>query len=369
MINAKELLNKLAYPLPGDNAARKTYPLHDTLAIATGTLTYNFFETALGNQFLRNKRFPLAGTEVFVIDKISAFLEIENNTAAEIDNLNELLQQSYLEIWNNSKQVCKIPSLDFVNYLIGPTFTATASATLPFIGGNLNQDGFLGRKLSMPIVYNANSSFKFRWVCNTQTSTDFNGVNLRLYFHGIQVDKLENFDWNNLKDKMFQEVPVTFYETRAIADGNETTFNLFQQGVADTLQSQFFPLSDIDIMQVEAIEFFVNMPDTPISPETIYNSRITNLLKIRVDDRDYWDAVVGPTMLSMIAGFDVALTTTPDLTVRELMHVRKQYVLPMPLVFPANGKVLIQLVQPASSLGITGEFTLALRGTATRRVS
>ena len=368
-MNAKELLNRLAYPQAGDNAARKTYPLHDTLAIATGTLTYNFFETALGNQFLRNKRFPLAGTEVFVIDAISAFIQLEVNTAAEIDNLNELLQQSYLEVWNSSKLVCKIPSLDFVNYLIGPSFEATAAATLPFIGGNLNRDGFLGRKLSMPIVYNSNSAFKFRFVCNTQTSTDFNGINLRLYLHGIQVDKLENFNWDNLKDKLFQEIPVTFYETRAIADGNETTFDLFQQGVADTLQSQFFPLSDIDIMQLEAIEFFVNQPDTPISPETIYNSRITNVLKIRVDERDYWDSVVGPAMLSMIAGFDVVLTTTPDTTIRELMHVRRQYVLPMPLVLPANGKVKVQLVQPASSLGITGEFTLALRGTATRRIS
>jgi len=368
-MNAKEFLNRLYYPQPGDNVRRKTYPLHDTQTITAGTMEYFFFETALGNQFLRNKRFPLAGTEIFTITAISAFLATEINTVAEIDNLNELLQQAYLEIWNNSRRVGKYPLLDFLNYQFGPSWTATATATQPLIGGNLNTDGFLGRKLSMPIVFNANSSFKFKIQMTTQSATDFDGIPLKFYLHGIQTDKLYNFDWDNLKDNLFQEVPQTFYETRAITTGNETTYVLFQEGVANNLQSQFFPLSDIDTFQVEAMEFFINQPDTPISPDTIYNSRIANVLKIRIDEVDYWDTVLGNNMLSMNAGFEVALTTTPDTTVTELLHVRKQLILPVPLGLPANGKVKVELIQPAGSLGITGEFTLALRGTATRRVA
>jgi hypothetical protein len=184
--------------------------------------------------------------------------------------------------------------------------------------------------------------------------------------YGEQIDKLDNFNWNALKGNQFQEVPFTFYETRAIADGNQTTFSLFQEGVAYNLQSGFFPLSDIDLFSCEAMEFYVNQPDTPISPETIYNSRIQNVLKIRIDEVDYWNSVVGTLMTSMLAGFDVVLTTTPDETITELMHVRKQLILPIPLVFPANGKVSVTLEQPGSSLGITGEFTLAMRGTITR---
>ena len=66
---------------------------------------------------------------------------------------------------------------------------------------------------------------------------------------------------------------------------------------------------------------------------------------------------------------DRSLTTTPDVDVLELLHVRKQTILPVPLVFPANGKVKVQVVQPAASVPITGEFTIALRGTASRRVA
>ena len=368
-MNAKELLNRLAYPQPGDNAIRKTYPLYDTQAIATGTTEYLFFETAIGNQFLRNTRLPLPN-EIFVCTGLSAFLQQEINTTAEIDNLNELLQQAYLEIWNNSKRVCKLPLLDFVNYQLGANWAATASATVPAILGNKNTDGFLGRKFSVPIVFNSNSSFKFRMRITTQSATDFNGINFRLYLYGYQVDKLMGQQWSELKpDEWFQEVPATFYETRAIADGNQTVFTLFQQGIADNLQSGFFPLSDIDLFSIEAMEFFVNQPDTPISPETIYNSRITNVLRIKIDERDYWESVTGTLMTSMIAGFDVTLTTTPDTTVTEVLHERKTLILPVPLVIPANGKVNISIEQPGSSLGITGEFTLALRGTVIRRVS
>lgn len=369
-MNAKELLNRLAYPQPGDNAVRKTYPLYDTQAIATGVNEYLFFETAIGNQFLRNTRLPLPN-EIFVCTGISAFLQQEINTTAEIDNLNELLQQAYLEIWNNSKRVCKLPLLDFLNYELSNNFAATGNAQSPtIIAGNENTDGFLGRKFSVPIVFNSNSSFRFRLRITTQSATDFNGINFRLYLYGYQIDKLMGEYWSELKPgEMFQEVPATFYETRAIPDANQTVFTLFQQGIADNLQSGFFPLSDIDLFSVEAMEFFVNQPDTPISPETIYNSRIQNVLRIKIDERDYWESVTGTLMTSMLAGFDVALTTTPDLTVTELLHVRKTLVLPIPLVIPANGKVNISIEQPGSSLGITGEFTLALRGTVTRRIS
>ena len=366
MNDIKALLNRLAYPQYGDNARRKTYPLHDTAAIATGTTEYYFFEAAVGNQFARNVRFPLPGTEIYVLKGLSAFLQQEINTTAEIDNLNELLQQCYFEIWNNNRLQCKLPLLDFLNYEIGKTYSATAVAIQTEIGGNLNSDGFLGRKFSVPIVFNANSSFKFKLVLTTQAATDFNGINFRLYLYGEQIDKLDNFNWDAIKDSRFQEVPYTFYETRAIADGNQTTFSLFQEGVAYNLQSGFFPLSDIDLFSCEAMEYFVNQPDTPISPEGIYNSRIQNVLRIRIDEVDYWSSVVGTLMTSMLAGFDVALTTTPDLTVTEQLHVRKQLVLPIPLVFPANGKVAITLEQPGSSLGITGEFTFAMRGTITR---
>ena len=369
----KELLNKIVYPRPGDNARRKTFPLHDTVAMATGTTEYHFFETAITNRYNQNKRFPLASTEIFMITAVSAYIEAEKDTTAELDALNALLQQSYLEIWNNSRRICKLPALDFVNYCFTPSLAdqvVVIAGTEPKIGGNLNRDGFLGRKFSVPIPFVGNSAFKFRFVCTAATATAFNGINLRLSLYGVQTDKLSDFPYDNLKNYQFQEIPVTLYETRAITTTNEVTYQMFEQNaIADTLQSGYFPLPDIEIFQLEAMEVFVNQPDTPITPETIYNSSIQKRLVIRVDEVDYWDSVLGTSLLSMIAGFTETLTTTPDVDVVELMHVRKQLILPVPLTFPANGKASVQLMQPATSLPITGEFTIALRGTATRRVA
>lgn len=367
----KEILNKIVYPRSGDNARRKTFPLHDTIQMATGTLEYHFFETAITNRYDQNKRFPLASTEIFMITALSAYIEAEKDTVAEIDALNALLQQSYLEIWCNSRRICKLPALDFVNYCYTQSIAATATAMLePKIGGNLNRDGFLGRKFSVPIPFVGNSAFKFRFVTTAAVATSFNGINLRLSLYGIQTDKLADFPYDSLKDYEFQEIPVTLYETRAITTTDEVTYQLFEQNaIADTLQSGYFPLSDIEIFQLEAIEVFVNQPDTPIDPVTIYNSSIQKRLVIRSDEIDYWDAVLGNQLLSMIAGFSVAITTTPDADVIEIMHVRKQLVLPVPLTFAANGKASIQLMQPPTSLPITGEFTICLRGTATRRVA
>lgn len=370
-MDARLLLNKFlgAYPSAKDNVRVKTYPLTDNQAIATGTQDYFFFDTALGNQFLRNKRFPLASNEMFIVDKIALYLATEINTPAEIDDLNELLQQAYLEVSMNSRVICKLPLLDILVYQLGASFTATATATVPQILGNMNTDNSLGRKLSTPIPFIGNSNFKYRLRMTSASATAFNGIAMKLYLYGVQVDKLYNFNYDEVKGNMFQRVPQTFYETRAIANGNETQFVLFQQGVAENLQSGYFPLSDIDAFEVEAMEFFVNQPDTPISPDTIYNSSITKTLKISIDEVDYWDAPVGVDLLSVLAGFDVALTTTPDLTVTELLHKRTQLILPEPIVIPANGKTKVIVTQPASSLPVTGELTLALRGTATRRVA
>lgn len=370
-MDARLLLNKYlgAYPSAKDNVRMKTYPLVDVQSIATGVQDYFYFDTALGNPFLRNKKFPLASNEMFIVDKIALYLSTEINTPAEIDNLNELLQQAYFEVSMNSRVICKLPLLDVLTYQIGQSFTATATATIPQILGNRNTDNSLGRKLSTPIPFIGNSSFKFRLRITSQSATDFNGISLYCYLYGVQADKLYNFNYDEIKGNMFQRVPQTIYETRAITTANQTTFTLFQQGVAENLQSQFFPLSDIDAFEAEAIEFFVNQPDTPVSPETIFNSSITKWLKISIDEVDYWDAPVGIDLLSMIAGFDVALTTTPDTTVTELLHRRTQLILPEPITFPANGKVKVILTQPASSVPATGELTLAFRGTATRRVA
>ena len=114
VMNTRDVLNAHLYPGIYDNTRRKDFPYYDELSITTGTLEYFYFTTALGNQFLRNKRLPLAGSEVFIITDISALIRATKNTTAEIDALNELMQQSYLQISVDNRVVCQLPGLDII---------------------------------------------------------------------------------------------------------------------------------------------------------------------------------------------------------------------------------------------------------------
>jgi hypothetical protein len=368
-MNTKDILNAYLYPAVSTNVRRKSYPKYDTLPITTGQLEYFYYTTALGNLFLRNTRLPLAGTEVFFIEAISAYLNVNIPTTALADAMNELLQQSYLEVSVDNRVQCKLPGLDFINFIYGDTFIATNTALQPKLGGNLNQDQFLGRKLPLPIILNSTSAFQFRFVTTAAAATAFNTVNLRLVLHGIQLDKLESFYWDNLKNNQFQQLPVTYYDTVPITVATQVTYPLFANPAkAQNLWSKTFPLSDIVSMSIQNIEIFFNQPDTPIEFTTAFNSRLTNVLQITIDEIDMYNADLR-NMLSMFAGFGTALVSTPDIAAVNFGQIRQSYTLPIPIEIPAGSNVIMSLTQPAASLGITGEFTVALRGVESRRVA
>jgi hypothetical protein len=363
-MNTRDILNKYLYPESAQNVRRKDDPYYDQVTLAAGTLEYFFFVTALGNIFQRNKRLPLAGTEVFFIEAISAYPELNIDTTALANAMNELIQQSYLQISIDGRIQQKIPGLDFIQYTYGDTFSdqVVVTALQPRIQ-------LTKRKLPLPIIMNATSSFEFKFVTTAAAATAFADIPLNLVLHGIQLDKLDSFYWDNLKNRKFQQVPVTYYNTQVIASAAQATTQFFANPAqAQNLFSQTFPLSDITTFSCHSIEVFVNQPDTPIEPTTIYNSRLHNVLQIRIDDVDWYNANL-QDMLSLFAGFDTALTTTPDTDIVNFLNVRQTKILKVPLEFPANSKVLIQLTQPAASLGITGEITIALRGIETRRVA
>jgi hypothetical protein len=371
-MNTKDILNAYLYPTAGDNVRRKSYPYYDTLAIAAGTLEYFFFQTALGNIFLRNKRLPLAGTEVFFVTAISAYIETKISTTALTNAFNEILQQSFLEISVDNRVQCKLPGLDFVNYQYSDTWSdqVVVTAVQPRYGGHVNADAFLGRKLPVPILLNSTSSFQFRFVTTAAAATAFDGAHMRLVLHGVQLDKLDSFYWDNLKNAQYQQVPITYYNTVPITGaGAAVNYSLFSNPAqANNLWSKTFPLSDIVAASIQNIEVFVNQPDTPIEPSTIWTSRLTNVLTINVDEIDMYFADL-ENMLSVFASFGLVLTTTPNLDVVNFLNNRQSYTLPIPLEIPANSNVIMNIQQPAASLGITGEITVALRGVETRRVA
>lgn len=362
IMNTRDLLNAHLYPSTGVNIRRKPFEYYDNQALATGTLEYYYFVTSLGDQFLRNKQLPVSGSEIFFVEQISAFLENDIDTPALADDVNEMMQQAYLQISIDNRVVMKLPLLDILQYNYADRFVATAAARIFHFNDTK-------RKLPLPIIINSTSAFEFRIVMNAAVAAAFNGINLRLALHGTQLDKLESFYWDNLKAKQFQQISVTYYQTTVIPDATETTFELFSTPAeSPLLNSQTFPLSDIQTFSLQDLEVFVNQPETPVSQETIWNSRITNVLTIQIDDVVYYQSNM-QNMLSIFAAFDTSLTTTPDMVVTSMLHTREHKILPVPIEFPANSKVRITYTQPASSVGITGEFTVLMRGIETRRVA
>ena len=361
-MNSRDILNKYLYPGFDQNVRRKSFPKYDTLAIATGQTDYYFFQTALGNQYLRNTRLPLSGTEVFFINEISMVLRVNITTVALMNNFNEMMQQGFLQISVDNRVQCKLPILDFLEYSVPDFLTATGTAVLPEIS--------LGkRKLPIPIILNSTSAFEFRLVIPTASATAFNTQTIQLVLHGLQLDKLDSFYWDNLKNNQFQQIPVTYYNTQAIANGNETVYPFFSNPAqAPGLLSQTFPLSDIQTFSLQNFEVYIGNADTPIEGTTQYFSSLQKLLRISIDDIDFYNAI-SQDMLSIVSMFSTTLTTTPDTVSLNVIHVRNSKTLPVPLEFPANSKVIITLAQPASSLPVTGDITIALRGIETRRVA
>jgi hypothetical protein len=91
-------------------------------------------------------------------------------------------------------------------------------------------------------------------------------------------------------------------------------------------------------------------------------------LRVTVDDIVTYESTL-QDMLSTIALFSTTLTTTPDTTVLALTHIRQSESLQIPLLIPAQSKVSVTVQQPGSSLPITGDITVILRGIETRKVA
>ena len=363
-MNTTQLLNAAMYPSGNDNIRRKSFPYFDTQTIAAGQQEYFFFVTPLGNPFLRNKILPVSGSEVFFVKEISMFVNTPINTPALINSLNELLQQSYLQISVDNRVQCKLPGLDFIQYLL----TLNEDATPELL---VEQVTNIKRVLPVPILLNSTSNFEFKFVTTAAAATAFDTINIRLVLHGIQLDKLETGFYNALKGNQFQDVTATYYNTVAIPNGNEQVFQFFANAnQAQNLFSKTFPLSAIETMQIQNIEVFINQPDVPIVANTIYRNRLQDNLIITVDDIQYYNSNL-QDMLSVVAGFAGNITDSAAATVayNQFLNVRQSKTLDIPLNIPAQSNVSISLRQPAASLGITGEITVALRGVETRRVA
>lgn len=374
-MDAKQFLNALLYPSASDNIRRKDWVLHRTLAIAAGQNEYIFGNAPAASPFLGNYVFPLSGQQIFVINGISLYLPFRHLTVAQLVDLCDLLQSSYLEITVNQRLICKLPGLDFLQYIL----TVNEDATPEILGesfadynlADIKTNGLIKRRLPYPILINSTQDVVVKWVISTASATAYDTVPVTLNLHGIMTDKLNSFTWDDLNSNLFQKIPVTLYDTFAIPDGTERTFNLFQTNSPVGLNSSFrLPVSDIQAFEIQNIEVLFSPPEDPAnSASLIYTNRLNNLLIVNIDDVEYYRSNL-LEKLSVIAGRAVNLTTAAADTLASvtLQSLRGTQTLKLPLNFPAQANIQIALRQPANSV-LNTFGTVALRGVGTRRVA
>jgi len=361
----EQLLNAISSPSFANNARRKYTAKYDQLALATGTLNYIYFDTNVGNQFLRNARFPISGNEVFFVTAFDLYLDATLGTTAIFAQLDEIFGRSFIEITVNQRQQIKVPLLEVLNFYYNDT-TGTANSEL-----TRQRFHSAKRRLLYPIIMNSTSSVQYKLTLSTASATALNGINARLGLYGVQFDKLDTFYYDVWKGSQFQKVDYTMYQTNLVSTANQNTFTLFQPASqAETDFSKLLPLSEIERFDVNALEigFFPSAVTSVMS--AVFENRRDNVLTVQVEDVELFQGQI-KDMLSISNQFtgqydNTGATILVDQLSRDIL--RQNLTLEIPLTFPSKSNVNITLLQPGSSLEENDYFVTLLKGVLTRRV-
>jgi len=366
-MNTQELLNQVAYPVPGQNLRRKATPLYDIITLATGTTEYFPF-TSAGNVFTINQVFPLAGSQIFALTNIELYLQEPVISATLYAALLLALQRSYLQIEIDSRVMLKVPLIEVLSY---NTINQQGAGTVAPLKTNFVKRS---KDLIIPIVINSNSNVKVKVVVNSGVASGFNGKKLNITLNGIMLDKLDSLTMNLVAGNQFSEIAWTLYETLKVDSTSQKTFNFFSTpNTSPDLFSGVLPLSSTERLEVQAMELFVggNAGGTD-TPSLVRTNRINNNLRIEIEQVDYYNANLNETLSLAGAQATTYLDnegTTPVATNITIIDVQySQKVLKIPLIIPAVGNVKVKLEQPGSSLNSNQYFTLMLKGKKTRQV-
>lgn len=356
-------LTNFGYPLAGDNVRRKAGQLYDNGTFATATTEYNLFINPAVSIYNRNRNFPLSGMEVFFINQIQVWLGLTTALTYSAE-LIQAMRESFIQIIVDEREKIKIPLLECANFSYGDYIGATTFESL-------SQKVFnRARLLQIPIVINANSNVQVKLVTQSTTSTAFNAATFKVYLNGIKYDKLYDFEWDNWKGKPLEELSYSIYDVVTITANEETVECFSTRNKAITLFSKTLPLSDKENFQIEAIELFGYGTTTTSSLQAVLNEMRDMYLEITVDDTRFLES----TALNMSSAAWAAAGSFQDAdaaatAITQLVLHKGTYVLPVPIIIPANSKASVKLRHAALSHVAAGNFLVDFKGTLTRRVA
>jgi hypothetical protein len=356
----------------GFNIRGKYTPYYDTLTLASGTLNYSAFQTAVTDGLDRNKKFPLSGSEIFYIMALS--VELPNvliNTTTLYEGLISLMQGAYLQIKVNAKERARIPLFECLSFI--------GSSTIGTSGQFINVDiekVMRARKLVQPILINKSTSISVNIVMETTAATNFNTKLLKVTFYGKQSDVLNPaYNYNPVQGNNFEALDYCLFSTVSISTANQFEFSLLNDDtLADTRKSSvLLPLPDNNQFQAQRmwILFTGKDSDTTESLDLIYANRSRNYLKIISNSVTYLESSLSE-MINIVTAYPNTFNDnagTPVATNAVLLQTLFQYkLLETPIVFPPTGNVKVSLLQPGSSLNNGRLLTIGIDGRLIRPI-
>ncbi len=370
-MNTTQLLNIAAFPSANSNVRRKISSIFDTVAITSGTTFYNPFQTAPGNIFLRNQKFPLSGQQLFWVTSVSMFLAQAINTPALYAALLPGLQSSNIELLIDSKQYFKMPLIECLSFNIQNQVGVTGSTQVYKVNPVTRN-----KNLIIPVFINAASNVVVNLNLDSAFATAFNSNNLLISLNGILTDALDaSLNYNPVQGNNLQDIAYTMYDTQQITTANANTFNFFSTPETNPNNyNKILPLSSTERFELQALEVFIGgNAGTTDNFNDVFNQRSTNFLNISVDDVVYHQSQLKDYLSIMTNnnngkfGDDASPAVTTEINATQLIYQNKT--LEIPVILPAQGKVSVTIQQPGSSLNQNEYITLMLKGLIKRQVN
>ena len=368
-MTTQEILSQFMYPGAGANIRTKANPLYHNLTIAAGTVSYPAYTVDV-NYAVSNIKLPLSGSQMFC--NTGMRLRVPSLDGISVAELGALLFNCYVNLFINERLQVKLPLAEMINF---PNQMVEATAqTISFPGGQTVRRIFGGGSAGLnksawgfPYFFNSNGNVKVTLELTSAVATFLDAAVVTLILDGWLADKLDDVTFQEIQPgDMFQTMKDSIWQT-----------STFQSGVAgvDFLQSaptqytgnNYFPLSNINNAQIEAIELGIA---TDQDFATVENALATSFLTMMLNDVLIFEQNLLDMTSIFVTGSGNFTDTNTDTTGYTLQSAkRKILVLQTPILVPPLAKVITQ-VTFATAAGLdTNPLLLDLQITGQRRLT
>ena len=368
-MNTQEILSKFMYPPPGSNIRTKALPLYHNLTIAAATISYPAFTPDVAYA-VSNIKLPLSGTQMFCNTGLR--LRVPSLDGISVAELGALLFNCYLTLFINERLQVKLPLAEFIN-LPNQMIEATAQ-TVSLPGAQPVRRTFAGSSLGLnksawgfPYFFNSNSKVTVTIELTTAVATFLDGAVITLILDGWLADKLDDVTFQEISQgDMFQTMKDSIWQTSTYQSG-VAGVDFLQSAPSQYTGNNYFPLSNINNAQIEAIELGIA---TDKDFATVENALATSFLTMMLNDVLIFEQNLLDMTSIFVTGSGVFTDSGAATTAYSLQAVkRKILILQTPILIPPLAKVITQITFATSAGLDTNPLLLDLQITGQRRIT